>query len=257
MIWIDKDTLQSTPNIVYYIRNRYNDKMYIGQTERTFFERYPGGLWWKHSTNRFLKADYKKYGDSRFEVGVLQVVPASKPILEVETWYICFFRTIYPYGYNLTLDLTGHTNPDYAHVFVANVVARRCGLRISDEIVSKEELFRHIAATAPKAHKQRMREILSKANKGKVLSLEHRQAISRRHKGVRLSEEHVAKIRSLAIARQGKRVIQYSLGGERIAAFDSVGCASRTLGIGYSSITQCARGCSTRAGGFVWKYEAA
>ena len=51
----------------------------------------------------------------------------------------------------------------------------------------------------------------------------------------------------------GRHISQYSLEGDLVTRFNSVKDASKSSGIGYSSIIQCVNGNTNSAGGFVWK----
>lgn len=52
-----------------------------------------------------------------------------------------------------------------------------------------------------------------------------------------------------------RKISQYTLNGEYVKTYDSIGLAARLLNICYTSIGQCARGLRKSAGGFLWKYE--
>ena len=52
-----------------------------------------------------------------------------------------------------------------------------------------------------------------------------------------------------------RRISQYTLDGEYIATFDSVGLASKNTHICYTCINLCARGKRKTAGGYIWVYE--
>ena len=53
----------------------------------------------------------------------------------------------------------------------------------------------------------------------------------------------------------GRRIVQTSLDGKEIQTFRSSGEASRATGINYSAITNCCKGDTKTAGGYVWKYK--
>jgi len=54
---------------------------------------------------------------------------------------------------------------------------------------------------------------------------------------------------------QKRAVEQYSLDGEYINEFDSLGLASMKTGVLKSGIWQCCKGTYKSSGGFLWKYK--
>lgn len=134
---------------------------------------------------------------------------------------------------------------------------------------------------------------ISKANKGKIISEEHKKAISiknslnmkgrkfsKEHKesirrsriGTKLSEETKYKIRVKAIGRDkgkilsestklkigrafSKEVYQYSLDGKFISKFTSCSEVERVLNINKSSVASCCRLKRKSSGGYKWYYE--
>jgi len=52
-----------------------------------------------------------------------------------------------------------------------------------------------------------------------------------------------------------KRTIQYDLNGNKIAEFASATAAAKAINLSRVTISNCASGYSSTAGGFVWKYE--
>ena len=134
---------------------------------------------------------------------------------------------------------------------------------------------------------------LSKANKGKTISEEHKKAISIKNKinmkgrklsdkhiesirksriGVTLSDETKDKIRIKALGRDkgkvlseetklkiglafSKEVYQYSLDNNFIRKFNSCSEVERILNINNSSVASCCRFKRKSAGGYKWYYE--
>lgn len=52
-----------------------------------------------------------------------------------------------------------------------------------------------------------------------------------------------------------KRVVQYSMSGEYIKTYNSIGEANRITGVERSSISRCCCGNRNHAGNYIWKYE--
>lgn len=91
--------------IIYKIKNKINNKIYIGQTTRTFDERYRNNLY-KNTHNSDLKDDIEKYGIENFEIDKEFDVAYSKEELDkLEKMYIVLYKlTDKRYGYNKCVD---------------------------------------------------------------------------------------------------------------------------------------------------------
>lgn len=91
--------------IIYKIRNKINNKIYIGQTKHSFKERYKNNLR-KNTHNIELKNDIEKYGIDNFEIDEFFDIAYSKEELDkLEQLYIKSYNLLDSrYGYNKTLD---------------------------------------------------------------------------------------------------------------------------------------------------------
>ena len=87
--------------IIYKIRNKINNKIYIGQTINDFDIRYSGGNIY-NTQNTYLKRSIDKYGIENFEVDKNFDVAYSKEELDkLEDMYIKIYDTTNrEYGYN-------------------------------------------------------------------------------------------------------------------------------------------------------------
>lgn len=89
--------------IIYKITNNINNKVYIGQTVKTFEMRYANDIAkWTH--NRHLKNSINKYGIENFKIEKEFDIAYSKEELEKkEQYYIKLYNSCNPdYGYNKT-----------------------------------------------------------------------------------------------------------------------------------------------------------
>lgn len=118
---------------------------------------------------------------------------------------------------------------------------------------------------------QKQKDIISAANKGKIVSEETRKRLSAASKrrwqdsnfvehmriintgknnkmyGVKLSDEDKKK-------RNAKSVLQYSINGEFIRSFISIRQANEMTGVHRSDLSNCCKGIFKQAGGFIWRY---
>lgn len=89
------------------------------------------------------------------------------------------------------------------------------------------------------------RRKISNANRGHIMSEEQKQLLSKSHKGKRMGKEN----------QNAKEVWQYDRYGNFIKLWQCISDASRELGIGVTSISNCIKGLSKTAGGYIWRYE--
>lgn len=89
-------------SLVYKITNRLNGKSYIGKTTKTLSYR-----WYFHS-NAFghciaLQEAIQKYGKENFSVEEVACYSNLEDLDNAEEYYITWYNTLSPNGYNLTL----------------------------------------------------------------------------------------------------------------------------------------------------------
>ncbi len=98
--------------IIYKITNEINGKSYIGQTTKTFEERYNGsGHWWVCTGNAHLKNSSEKHGYDNFSIKILKKnIKTLEELDKFEIYYIKKYNTLYPNGYNFC---SGGGNRDY------------------------------------------------------------------------------------------------------------------------------------------------
>lgn len=94
-----KQDLSEIRGIIYKITNKINNKSYIGQTLKTFTERY--GEDWPKRCNKWLKNAIIKYGVKNFEINILEsLITDSEKLDELEGFYAEKYNTYVPDGYN-------------------------------------------------------------------------------------------------------------------------------------------------------------
>ena len=92
--------------VIYKIRNKINNKIYIGQTSQYggFDRRYKNNIL-EYTHNEHLKASISKYGIENFEIDKeFDIAFSIEELNKLETMYIKIYKTYNPkYGYNKTL----------------------------------------------------------------------------------------------------------------------------------------------------------
>lgn len=80
--------------IIYQIKNTINNKVYIGQTQRTIEKRYPYGRWWNNNTNKPLLRALKKYGANNFKILILERCDSLDSLNEREIYWIKYYKKL-------------------------------------------------------------------------------------------------------------------------------------------------------------------
>lgn len=86
--------------VIYGIRNKTDQKIYIGQSRRSFCDRYRN-KWWKDIENIHLKHSIAKYGHENFEVIIFEhSIVCKEELNKLEDQYAKLFNSYSPNGYN-------------------------------------------------------------------------------------------------------------------------------------------------------------
>lgn len=85
---------------IYRIFNIDSGQSYIGQTKKSFKDRY-WGKWYNSTHNKYLKNAVKKYGSKKFAVQIVENnITSLIEMDKLEKYYINKFNSLYPNGYN-------------------------------------------------------------------------------------------------------------------------------------------------------------
>lgn len=114
---------------------------------------------------------------------------------------------------------------------------------------------------------QETKNKISKSLKGRKFTNEHKNKISESQKGYKnhmygkhLSQETKDKISKGNLINpssgcfKSQKISQYTIQGEYIKTWDSMGQIYRELGIKHCCISDCCRGKQKTSGGYIWKY---
>ena len=115
-------------------------------------------------------------------------------------------------------------------------------------------------------HSEETKKILSNMRKGKTMSEETKEKISKTLKslhrvpwntGKELSKEHKEKV-SNGLINSNKvhriEINQYDLKGNFIRSYSSIQEAAKTLGVNHGHISNCCNGSRNQAYGYIWKF---
>jgi group I intron endonuclease len=150
--------------LIYLVRNRVNEKCYVGQTTATLEKR-----WRRHVSNSKtcqnmpIASAIRKYGSDSFEVSVLETCESQEALNEREIFWARHLCTFSPRGYNLR----------------AGAGAGAMSQELKDRI-SKSLMGRRVT--------DETRRRLSVSHLGKRMNEETKQKLSRHWKGKKPSE---------------------------------------------------------------------
>lgn len=207
-------------SFIYKITNKVNNKVYIGETNRTIDIR------WRQHKNRaedisnkeYLYCAIRKYGIENFEIEEIDVCPPEERFA-LETKYILAYNSLAPNGYNLVLSQNGKT-PE-------------------------------IVFTAQKLWEEGM-SIIGISNKLHM----SQKTISSCLKSSGVSDKEIIERRSKNIGKySSKIVIRYDLEGAYIDEWESASEAARQLGYNVSSICKACKGNNLTYKNFIWQYK--
>lgn len=166
--------------IIYIIRNKVNNKLYIGQTTEKggFDRRYRHDLF-KNTHNEHLKSSIQKYGIENFEVDEeFDIAYSQEELDKLEYMYIEIYQCRNrKYGYNNRYG--GHNGKH------------------------TEETKQKIGeANRGKHHTDEARQKMSEAKKGKHLTDEHKQKLSETMKGKLVGENNPVAKKVICVTTQ-------------------------------------------------------
>ena len=172
--------------IIYLIRNKINNKVYIGQTSRLANRR-----WYEHQfalklnkhTNELLQRSVNKYGIDNFEYIVIDNAKDKSDLSTKEKFWIQYYNsTDRSSGYNLTFGGEKYvTTEEVRHkLSKANI-----GKKLSEE------------------HKRK----ISLALKGRIMSEVHRKKLSESGKRKVFTEQHKANMRNKTVSKETRKKI--------------------------------------------------
>lgn len=207
---------------VYAIVNQVNGNRYIGSSNDI------GRRWAEHATaleheyhhSQYLQRAYKKYGKDAFKFVLIEAAETIEQLQKAEDW---FLKTLKP-EYNMTLGVVGTYG--YHHTKEA---------KDKMSVAKKGANHPYFGKKRPAIVCQR----ISDGQRGKVLTLEQRKAISDRNTGKR-QFEHM------------KPIYQFDLQGNFIGTHIGLGAAADATGLDKRNISKAANNPGTRCGNFMW-----
>ncbi len=204
---------------IYALRNKLNNKYYIGQTvEPNPYRRIQRHFTKQGYYNRVYPA-VLKYGKDAFEIIILATANSLEELNELERYYVRTFDSVCPNGYNLR-----------------EGGQQKGGLHEETKRKISEKLRGHTYL------------------KGITKTREHREAMSKARKGFSSPARREARKRSAALLKKPVLATNVTTGETRI--FSSIEKAAKTLKVQGCNISRVCRGIQNRsqAGGYRFSY---
>jgi group I intron endonuclease len=176
-------------SIIYILRNKINNKCYVGQTTKTFNRRFRC-----HQTSHSCIGNaLRKYGVAIFDKLLLESVPEEE-LDYWETHYIQECNSIYPNGYNF--DSGGHTGKHLSKEHKKKIGESNKGKIITEETKKKlsESNKGHVPWMKGKHHTKESKRKLSEAHVGQKSWNKGRTGIYSRETKKKMSEAKIGKI---------------------------------------------------------------
>lgn len=273
---------------IYLIKNKINDKVYIGKTTRSYQRRWYEHIYKAYNDQKLyaINQAIKKYGEENFDFSILEKC-SDEELNKKEKEYIELYHSyIQDFGYNLTFGGDGDVRVDRAKIIQKWNEGKAC-CDIAKELNSTsdtvcmiiKELFPDSAEEIKKRSNEKVKifhqkPILQYDEDGHLIN--HFSSIKDATKiyGSGISRAIIEKIKAQGYywcfddgidhisdilkqpkggEKKYKKVIQYDLNGNYIAKYNSV--KEATSSTKASHIGDVCNGKRKSAGGFLWKWD--
>ena len=206
---------------IYKITNKINNKSYIGETTRTLQTRWNQHIKESfsqgHGYNYHLHCAIRKYGIDNFSFEQIEECEDEMRFAR-EHYYIMFYNSLEPNGYNLLVSGTG-------------------SVKVPIEAILES-----------------WEEGLNTVEIGNKLGL-HRQTVADHLKANNISQEEIMERQGKRTSeRCSMPVLQYTLTGEFIQEWPSASSVSKE-GFSQSMVSSVCRQMQITAHNYIWKYE--
>jgi len=210
---------------IYKIKNKIDNKTYIGQTTQDLESRWRQHLK-KRNSCRYLKYAFNKYGVENFEFKLV-CITFDNQLDDMEIKYIEQYKCLVPNGYNIRLG----GNSGKHHDETKRKIGEALKNRYKNGMV-------HSMPQLGKPHNEIIKKKISDTLKGHKRSQESidKQIISKRNK-------------------RNRKIIQFDIEGNRLNSFYTCTEAAEYIGCTLCNISKCCNGVTKTSKGYVWKYE--
>jgi group I intron endonuclease len=220
--------------IIYKVTNSINDKIYVGKTTKSLEERMKHHFCHKKSNTVFHRA-INKYGKESFKYEVLERCKIAEELSEREKYWIKYYNSILPNGYNMTVGGEG------TQEYILNEARKKINKIISQKLKEKYKNGFSPKGMKGKHHtiEARQKMSLAQKNKPRRWSSEDKKRISEQQKGripwnknltketderIKKSSEKINKFNNPEFAKLAseKAILRYKNPEEKIKTSESV-----------------------------------
>ena len=216
--------------VVYKIEHKTDGKVYIGQTTRTLGERISEHL--RKGHKYYIDNALKKDGIDAFEISILETCETADELYEREKFWIKYFNSKAPNGYNLTDGGEG-----------------TAGRIVSAETRKKQSDSRKGRKFSPLSKEHR--EKISRANKGRKRSEEYCRRFSEMQRGKKRKPHSEETRHKMSKKCKGKRPVRCV---ETNEIFESITEAAKWAGVTFSTLSIAVDKNNRTAGGYHWEF---
>ena len=220
-IYLITDT---TNNMKYTGKHHYNKE---GELDPSY-----------HGSGVIIKNIYKKRPETLKEE-YIKTCYSEEEMCSDEQYYIKFYNTLWPNGYNLTEGGDGGVKCEETRKKISNSLkgkpkSEEQKKKMSETLIGEKNPFYR------KHHSYETKKKISESLKGKPAH----------NKGVPMSEEQKKKMRN---DKRSKKVLQFTLNGQLIREWSSLHECERN-GFDHAAVGRCCNGKRKSAYGFKWCY---
>ena len=221
--------------VIYKAQNKINGKIYIGKTNNLPKRIREHTRYDVHNGLMFHKA-IEHYGSENFEWNVIDQTNSPQKANELETYYIKFYNSYKPNGYNMTLGGDGGASYNSQPIVCLTKDGEYVKRYNSAAEAEREDGFTNSTVLiCCKNH--------GRTCKGHLFMFEEDY----------LKNGPITYKKKKSIFR--KKVIQCDMQGNYIALYDSIQEAALSSGTNRTAIIGCVKGRYKKANGYIWVYE--
>lgn len=173
-------------NVIYCIRNIVSNKIYIGSSvnyknrKRTHLHTLRNN----NHKNIKLQNAFNKYGENKFDFGIIETVEDKNNLINREQYHIDKLKPFY----NISPTAENSLGIKRSKKFKRKISLAQTGKKLTEEHKKNISL-----GNKGKIVSQETRRKISNKHSGKILSKEHREKLSKSHLGNKVKKEHLKK----------------------------------------------------------------
>jgi len=248
---------------IYRIKNKIDNKIYIGQTIQELEDRWRGHLK-KHSNCRYLKSAFKKYGVDNFEFQLV-CITFDNCLDDMEIKYIERYNCLVPNGYNLRLGgNSGRHNEETKRKIAATLLKNK---KVVQFDIQGNRLNTFNSTVEAAKYVGKSSSVIGHCCNGDIKTA---AGYVWKYESIHLNEAntnsgippftgkfkcYIKHDKKKVIPQINRKIVQFDMDGNRLKSFNTCKEAAEYIGTSRSCITHCCLGLHKTAKGYVWKYE--